>query len=122
GNLGKVAAEQKDFLLARSLYSQGLLLSQQLGLKKPIPEFLSSFASLHSRQGQLERAARLYGAAQALCVSLGTSLENKDDNLTTLHESFEEAAFTDAFENGRAMTLEQAIAYALDPLDTSVEG
>jgi hypothetical protein len=63
---------------------------------------LEDFTGLVAASGMSARR-RLLGATEALCVPLGH----------TLPIGVEEEAFEAAWEGGRAMTLEQAVAYAL---------
>ena len=69
-------------------------------------------------QGQPERAARLLGAAEVLQGSIDYSLPLPDqtdyqDVVTNTRAALGDATFAAAWAEGRAMTLEQAIEYAL---------
>jgi hypothetical protein len=71
------------------------------------------------RQAQLERAARLWAAAQAIndTRGLGRALgdhPDKEHHAAAIPTQLDEAIFAAAWAAGRAMTLEQAIAYALE--------
>jgi hypothetical protein len=75
----------------------------------------------------LERAARLLGAAAPLRHDVGWYLNaadrvDYDRNLAAVRAQLDEATFTTAWEVGRAMTLEQAIAEALEPLKGDLHG
>ncbi len=67
-------------------------------------------------QGQPERAARLWGAA-ALRESIGSigsplppvEQEKVDKTMASAREALGEAAFTAAWDAGRAMTLDEAV-------------
>ena len=83
------------------------------------------FAGMVAAQGQqraeLERAARLFGAAEALEDSMIARPEFAIfDNgalqapIAMLRTRLGDDAFAAAWAEGRAMTLEQAIAYALE--------
>jgi non-specific serine/threonine protein kinase len=66
---------------------------------------------------QYERAARLFGAASQLRDALGyrskpADQEFYDHHTATTRAGLQEAAFTAAWADGRAMTLDQAIDYA----------
>jgi hypothetical protein len=69
---------------------------------------------------QPERAARLLGAATALLDAMHSTL-NPADRLdyerivANVQAQLDEASYTTAWAEGRAMTAEQAIAYALEP-------
>ena len=69
-------------------------------------------------QGQVERAARLLRAAEVLVETIGGRLPPIDHglydrNVATARAALGEAAFAAALAEGRAMTLEAALAYAL---------
>jgi hypothetical protein len=69
--------------------------------------------------GTMGRAARLRGAAEtrreASSVPLSPTEQATDEiDIATIRAALGEAAFEAAWAEGRAMTLEQAVAYALD--------
>jgi len=89
-----------------------------------LPQFLEAFASLATAIKNPERAARLFGAAEALRENAGTPIFPVDRNeykrhLTLARTQLDDAAFTAARNAGRAMTLEQAIEYALQSATAS---
>jgi tetratricopeptide (TPR) repeat protein len=117
-DLGNVAREQGDYASARSLYTASLALRRELGDKSRVANSLEAFASLTTREGRGERAVRLWGAAAALRDALGTPLsrrdrEKRESELAMIRTSLGAAAFAAAWDAGRAMTWEQATAYAL---------
>ena len=70
-------------------------------------------------QGRLERAARLFGAVEALSEKMGVEVSwsawralNERD-LTTTREKLSPEAFEKTWAEGRRMTLEEAVAEAL---------
>jgi hypothetical protein len=65
------------------------------------------------------RATRLFGAAEALCEAntwrlLSDSLIDRDRCVAVARARLGEAAFVAAWEEGRALSLDQAVAYALE--------
>ena len=65
------------------------------------------------------RAARLLGAVEAFCASSGSPLHSYarlkyDRVVAAVRAQLDEAAFEAAWAEGRAMSLEQAVAYALE--------
>ena len=109
-----------DYARAATLYQESLLLRQEQGDVLAIACSLEDFAGLVRRQGQWERAVRLLGAAEALCETLGLTSPAGDVpeyqcTLDATHAALSEEAFAAAWEEGRAMTLEHALAYALEP-------
>ena len=79
----------------------------------------TGLAGVAARQGRAERAARLFGAADALSEKTGAqvswsvwrSLNERD--LASTHEMLDPEAFAEAWAWGRAMSLEEAVAEAL---------
>jgi non-specific serine/threonine protein kinase len=106
---------------ARNLFEEGLRLSAELGNEADVAHCLEGLASMYGAEGKIVRAARLWGAEEAL-------LEKLEDAVYTylpdraLHRSqvaaarsqVDEAAWTAAWIEGRAMSLEQAVSYALE--------
>jgi predicted ATPase/class 3 adenylate cyclase len=118
-HLGAVVYAQGDNVRARALLREGLNLQQQLGQKRLIAGSLERLAGLAARQGQLERAARLFGAAAALRTALGAPLPpgeraDYDHDVASAHAQLDETTFAAAGAAGQALTIEQAIAEALD--------
>lgn len=71
-------------------------------------------------EGRHERAARLYGATEALAKAVGarcrrTIAEDFHRALALCKAALCEAAFAAPWAEGRALTLEQAVEYVLQP-------
>jgi non-specific serine/threonine protein kinase len=77
----------------------------------------SPTAGVQSRRDQLVESARLFGAADALREQSGVAvfpeIRRFDRDLALLREALGEAAFAQATREGRAMSMEHAIAFAL---------
>jgi tetratricopeptide (TPR) repeat protein len=120
-NLGKIAREQGDPRTARALHGESLEIRRELGDKGGFPWSLEAFARL-AAPGDPERAARLWGAAEALRDSLGLPLPPNerpeyDRHRTAAREVLGDEAFARAWAAGREMALEEAIRYALETDD-----
>jgi tetratricopeptide (TPR) repeat protein len=118
-NLGHVMRGLGDFGRARALHAESLALSREMGDRLGIAECLEGWAELALAQEQPARGARLFGAAAALRKTLGTPLPPSDrvaydQQIAALSETLGEAAFTDAWEAGRALAWRQAADYALE--------
>ncbi len=116
--LGNVAFNQGNYERAMALLKESLVLRREVGSKQGVAECLERLAGVAGAQGQSERAARLFGAAEALRVSIGAPLArvdrlDYDRNVAATRAGVDELAFATAWAEGRAMTLEQAIEYAL---------
>jgi hypothetical protein len=72
--------------------------------------------------GQPVRAARLFGAAEGLRARIGAIGQPIEravyaDSVASVRTQLNQKTFAAAWAEGRAMTLEQAIAYALEGSD-----
>jgi hypothetical protein len=70
-------------------------------------------------RGETERAARLFGASEALSEEMGAPPESgesalQEHYLAAARSQLDEASWQEAWAQGQAMTLEEAISYALD--------
>jgi predicted ATPase/class 3 adenylate cyclase/Tfp pilus assembly protein PilF len=118
-NLGMVATRRGDHGRAKTLLEEGLVLSRKLGSRDSIAEGLETLAEMAEALGDAPRAAQLWGAADALREAIGSPwrlMERRlhEPYLETARSRMDEADWTKAWEEGRAMTLEDAIAYALE--------
>jgi len=121
-SLAALAREQGDPARARAYLAECLALCRELGSRYVAALGLENFAALVYAQNRPERAVCLYGAAAALRESIGAALppeDRKEADLTlnALRAALGEAAFAAAFDAGRALDWEQAIAYALEETD-----
>lgn len=117
-NKGYVALHRRDFRQATALFRESLRLGQELGRQANTAFCLAGLAAVAAAQGQSERAARLFGAAATQLDRLGVIMDPADQpeydrNLAIARAGLDEAAFTAAQAEGRAMVFEQAVAYAL---------
>jgi DNA-binding CsgD family transcriptional regulator len=89
-----------------------------LGDKIIAPESLEGLACIAASEGEVERAAKLFGAAQALCDAVGyhhtpEEAALREPYLATTRSRLGAAALEEAMAQGRAMRLEEAIEHAL---------
>lgn len=115
--LGLTAQIAGDREQAFALFTQGLELLQSAGNRSGAVQALESLAHLAVEQGLLERAARLYGAVEALRKAIGmqlTPLERKklEQYLVRMHAGLEAETAARLWSEGRGMTLEGTILYA----------
>ncbi len=118
--LGMIASERGDFERAAALLREGLPVAQGHGDNLGIAYYLWGLGGVAAGEEQLVRAARLWGAAEALRETLGLRLSYLDlahssyeERLAAARSQVDEAAFEAAFSEGRAMSPEQALEYAL---------
>ena len=116
--LGWAALLQSDSELARALHTEGLELQQEVGDRPAASESLGALACVAQAQGEAGRAARLFGAAQALREVIGYQQESGDralaePYLAAARSRLGEAAWDVAYAEGREMTFEESVDYAL---------
>ena len=92
------------------------------GMNYPTYEAINALGVLANAQHQVQRAVILFGAQDALCDWLKNTLSLAERNeyeqaLASAQAALGEEAFTTAWTEGQAMTLEQAVAYALEGKD-----
>ena len=105
--------------LAEGLLEEALALDRELGSWSYGAFCLESFAGLAGARGQEARAARLWGAAEAVRTNIGAP--RPLDDTVLLYESsmaaaraqLGEEAWEAAFAEGRTMSAEEAAEYAL---------
>ncbi len=109
-----------DHRRARELCKEGVELAWQRNMRRNTAVHLHVAASLASWQGEPIRSARLWGAAEALYENISTvfsPLERRrlfGPYIATARGQLDEAAWEAGWAEGRAMTPEQAVAYALE--------
>jgi tetratricopeptide (TPR) repeat protein len=119
-NLGLATLYQGNAAKATSFFAESLTLKQRIDDKHGIAWTLEGLAGVAEVQQQPDRAARLYGAAQALRDAVELSLPLEDcpgfeRSIRATRDQLGEIAYTAAWEEGYAMPTEQVIAYALAP-------
>jgi tetratricopeptide (TPR) repeat protein len=119
GNLGNTASAQKDHGTARARYAASLAIVQKMEDKRGIARSLENFAGLAIAQSQPERAIGLLASAAALRETIGAPRAPLDQSkvnhaLEMASQSVPEQTIATLWATGRALTLEQAIAFALE--------
>jgi hypothetical protein len=112
------ARRQGDWSGARSLFAESLTIYQKRDLKRCIVECLEGLAEVASHQQQLQRAARLFGAAAELRKVGGWPLQtvyrvDYEHHEATTRTALGAEAFAAACTEGRGMSLDEAVAFAL---------
>ncbi len=118
-NLALVMVNQGDHSAAHAFLEESLAIKRELGDTRGITASLEEFARVAAAQGQIERAARMYGAAEGLREQIGarTPVSDRahyDRSVAEVRAAIGEERFAAAWAQGRATTLEQAIAYILE--------
>lgn len=117
-NLGIVVCDQGDCTLARSLHKESLELFWKQRNQRGVAFSLEGFASLAVAQGEVSRAVHLWGASEAVREAIGAPLppsgrDSYERDLKIAQNLLDGPLFNAAWAEGRAMSIEQAIAYAL---------
>ena len=117
-NLGWVALFSGNLARAKSLHEESLALFHELGDKRGTSDCLQGLACAAGAEGEPLRAAKLFGAAQALQEAMGiyrtpTEHTSEEPYLARARSQLDEAVWQKAFAEGQKMTLEEAIEYAL---------
>jgi non-specific serine/threonine protein kinase len=116
--IGSLRAKQGDWDGGFAELRTSLALARELGSNYEIASGLLRIAETEQHLGQSARAVRLYCVARHAYDSTGTWWPQDDplleQRLALCRANLGEEAFATAVSDGRAMTIPQAIAYALD--------
>jgi non-specific serine/threonine protein kinase len=115
---GSLRAKLGDWKVGLGELRESLTLSRRLDSKYEVAAALLRLAEAEQDLEHPARAVRLYWAARSVYDSIGAWTQGNDRNLekrlASCRAALSEAAFTEAVEGGSAMTMEQAIEYALE--------
>ncbi|QIN82257.1 helix-turn-helix domain-containing protein [Rubrobacter tropicus] len=119
--LAVTARDDGDLERAAALFAEGLTLSAEVGDRTNIAYYLEGLAELSASENGLEQAARLWGAARTLLETIeviayphAADRTFYEERLAAARASLDERAWEKAWSEGRAMTTEEAVEYALD--------
>jgi tetratricopeptide (TPR) repeat protein len=120
-SMGMVARAQGDYDRAKELFARNLAGDRRLnhGSSWLLATKLEGTAGLVSCQGREEQAARLFGAADAIRNRIGTPIwpvyrHLYERDLAAVRAALGDECFEAAWEEGRAMAVKEAVAYALN--------
>ena len=118
GWVGLLAVWSGDHDLADKFLAEALALDRELGNWAYGAYCLESFAGLAGARAQGSRAARLWGAAEALRTNIGAPLPLDarllyEPSMAAARSQLGEAAWEAAFAQGTVMSAEEAAEYAL---------
>jgi len=117
-NIAHVRLSQGEGVQAAMLFNQALNEFRKMGDKKGVMDCLTGLAGVAIQFGQPEKGARLLGTCEKIKQEIGTTWWPANHiaymrHLSRLHEQLDEDTFNTAWKEGGAMTMEQAIEYAL---------
>jgi non-specific serine/threonine protein kinase len=110
---------QGDLDAALHQFRESLVLNAAVEDRQAVAGCVAACGAVALARGDLRRAARLNGASEALSQSIHARLlafdhEQFQHNVAVLRERLDAAALDAAWAEGRAMTMEQAMVYALE--------
>jgi DNA-binding CsgD family transcriptional regulator len=119
--IGFVTLARGDHERATPPLRESLRLARGLDHKPFIQYCLTGLAGVAASRGWPVRAARLWGAVEAMSEAFGghivrsaRSVIDYEGRLTAARSRLDEAAWTAAWTEGRVMDTEQAVEYALE--------
>lgn len=118
-NLTFIALHEGEAGRARELSRQGLQLAHAINNKLQLATNLALLAGAVGALGQPQQAARLLGASERAMERLGAFHQPNDKReidgmIATVHAQLDEETFQSTWAQGRELTLEQAVAQALN--------
>jgi len=116
--LGQVALRLGNDSEAHDHFNRSLDVLQKVGAKSGVAVCLAGFGEIAAAKHEPGRAAKLFGASQAILERLGRKLEWHDRveyeyGLSLARTQLGEEKLAAALTEGRSMTHDQAVAYAL---------
>lgn len=117
-NLGNLSALQSDYVEAERLWTEALTLSFEISDVRSFSQILDGFAESALAGNDLRRCATLVGAAASLRSKIGSRLHNVSLSAWTalvaeVRTRLGDDEFTQAWEVGELMSMEQACRYAI---------
>jgi predicted ATPase/class 3 adenylate cyclase len=117
-HLALVTNEQDKQVTSRPLYEESLMIVHGIGDRAGMAASLEGLAGVFVQEDDLQRAARLYGAAASLRDATGAarSLEEEaayQQQLASVRDGLAEDGFAAAFAAGRELLPEEAVTEAL---------
>jgi tetratricopeptide (TPR) repeat protein len=120
GTLGTYALEEGRVDEALPLLKEGLLIDRDLGNRLEVVLILRTFARALALAGRVEIAARLLSSSETLREEEAFRRtwfgEPGEEVLSPIRSQLDEATFVRAWEVGRKLTMDEAIALALDAI------
>jgi tetratricopeptide (TPR) repeat protein len=119
-NLVSTLIRSSNFASVRPLLVESLDLAYRHHNNKVLAHSLSEWAYLAHREGDMTRAACLFGAADVLREELHIDLlpiaqAGRDAVRTQIEQVVGETTYREFYEQGRLLTAKQAVALALEP-------
>jgi predicted ATPase/DNA-binding SARP family transcriptional activator len=125
-NLGLVSLYERDHEGAAAHFRQALVLCGEAGAKRTIAEALYGLAAVAAIDGDGERSACLWGAADAILESTGSPVSEPEQFIVQHYLEPTQAALADdlhlrARANGGWMSLDEVRTYALEQVNSAAD-
>jgi non-specific serine/threonine protein kinase len=127
-SLGGVCVREGQYARAQTLLGEALRIDARIRAPIRIGEHLTGFVRLGLQRGQYRRAVTLAGASEALIKGAGAvwaddDRPQTDENMAHARAALGAEAFARAWQAGRLMDLERAVAYGLSdtPADAATD-
>lgn len=118
-SLAEVFLDQGEAAAARDRLIESLAIARALGDKRSIAYLLENFGRAALLQNDGLRGVKLDGAASALRQTIGAPLpeaeqKSLNERLQGVRDSLGEAVVNEMWEQGKLLTMEEAIAFAME--------
>ena len=122
GALAEYALNDGRVTEALPMLTESTRIYRDLGERHALAINLCRFASATAAAGREGAAARILAGAEVVREEIGVSwsywvVEMNDVTLAAVHSQLDEAAFAEAWGEGRALTVDEAIALAVSHVD-----
>lgn len=119
--LGYIFLRQGNMIRSREAFENSLRQFKKYDSLIGSTVTIEGIAILHMNFGQPERAARLIGWVDAMREKVGNprpqiEQESLERDLAIVHTKLDQARFAELSKEGRAMTIEQAVVLAMEPV------
>jgi tetratricopeptide (TPR) repeat protein len=123
-SLALIALYEGDREKAALRFRQALTLAREAGAKRTIAAAVYGLAAVAAIDGDIERSTRLWDAADAIRQSTGAPLSTQEQliierYLESARATLPEDVHRTARAEGSSMTLDEALVYALEQLDSA---
>jgi predicted ATPase/DNA-binding CsgD family transcriptional regulator len=117
-----VSLAKRNLRISHELAKRDLRISHELGRRFNVGEALFRYASALALVGRVETATRLFACSSVIREEFGAGLRSEfaaefDRARGAIREHLDDAAFDEAWEQGRSLTVDEAVALALDAMD-----
>jgi predicted ATPase/transcriptional regulator with XRE-family HTH domain len=118
-SVGQLALDSGQYDRAADTFAECLVTARKSESRWIMGTILEGMAGVAAARREPERAARLFGVADAIRTRMGVRVRPTDrafyeHNVRALRNELGEERFAAAWNDGQSMSLEDAVAYALD--------